>query len=80
MQDWHSLVSEYSKASPTNRSDRLVAIGGLAKALCTLEERHEDRPSSDTYLCGLWRQTFAQDLLWYISDSDSILIPRLRMQ
>jgi hypothetical protein len=54
---WHSIVERYSALKLTQETDRLPALSGLAM-----------RASSylGKYLCGLWHDTFIDDLLWRV--------------
>lgn len=59
--DWHKIVKEYTRMSLTVASDRLPALSGLASAMS------RQVTADDKYVCGLWRSTIAQDLLWHAS-------------
>jgi hypothetical protein len=63
--DWHKTVKEYTRMSLTVANDRLPALSGLVSVLsrgATLD---------DEYICGLWRSTMTQDLLWHRSSIKS---------
>ncbi|SCO91374.1 related to tol protein [Fusarium oxysporum] len=53
---WNSLVEEYTSCQLTFEEDRLVAFSGIARAVAKL--------TGDTYLAGIWLETWMQDLLW----------------
>ena len=56
---WYRLVVTYSKANLTFKSDRAIAIAGLASKFCNLLGL-----SPNDYLCGMWRSQLAHDLMW----------------
>jgi hypothetical protein len=53
---WDSMVSSFTHRKLSYESDRLPAISGLAKLLKIGPD--------DEYVCGLWRNTLARELLW----------------
>jgi hypothetical protein len=55
---WMSLVCTYSRLEMTYSSDKLVAIGGLAKKFAQPGNR---------YLAGLWSKSLIDDLVWFTS-------------
>lgn len=55
---WNGLVKEYTRCALTKRSDKLVAIAGLASLF------HER--SNDQYIAGLWRAHLAEYLVWRV--------------
>lgn len=66
-QMWRQIVVEYSPLALTVPSDKLPALSGLAEKMRS--------STKQTYLAGLWKETLALDLLWYI-DSQYALTPR----
>ncbi|PVH82367.1 HET-domain-containing protein, partial [Cadophora sp. DSE1049] len=56
---WWDMVERYSDMTLTEPSDKLVAIGGLAKVIQT--------QTGDEYVAGLWRQGLELQLLWWAS-------------
>ncbi|CZR52916.1 uncharacterized protein PAC_02793 [Phialocephala subalpina] len=55
---WKQTVEMYSRTQLTNRTDRLIALSGIAKNL---------RPHiGGDYLAGLWSKKLAGQLLWYV--------------
>ncbi|RMZ68497.1 Glycoside hydrolase family 61 [Pyrenophora seminiperda CCB06] len=58
---WRRIVAQYSRLHLTDVRDRLYAINGIAKAM----QDARNLVSKDTYLTGLWKESFAADLLWY---------------
>ncbi|KAK3303737.1 heterokaryon incompatibility protein-domain-containing protein [Chaetomium strumarium] len=57
LQTWRSLVQDYTQRKLTVSSDRLPAIGGIARELSRL--------TGMEYLAGLWKENMLQDLMWY---------------
>lgn len=56
---WRTMVATYTSLRLTKSTDRLPAIGGLAKDFAT---RRKSR-----YLAGLWEDTLNDDLLWSVT-------------
>jgi hypothetical protein len=54
-------VRQYSKCHLTKKSDKLVAISGIARYLSILGGPQD-------YIAGLWRQTLLPGLLWRCSE------------
>jgi len=59
---WRGIAAQYSGLQLTHPSDKLVAIGGLAKRFAEAD---------NDYLAGLWSKSLVQDLQW-ISYSQAI--------
>jgi hypothetical protein len=57
LQTWRGLVEDYTQRKLTVSSDRLPAIGGIARELSRL--------TGMEYLAGLWKENMLQDLMWY---------------
>jgi Heterokaryon incompatibility protein (HET) len=53
---WPHIINHYSQRKLTRSSDKLVAIGGLARLV------HET--SKDEYLGGMWRKNLEMQLCW----------------
>lgn len=53
---WRTVVSSYSALSLTKATDRLPALGGLARQTAASRQ--------STYFAGLWNDTLNDDLLW----------------
>ncbi|KAF2498574.1 HET-domain-containing protein [Lophium mytilinum] len=53
---WVGIVERYSESELTRNSDKLVAIGGLAK---TIRDH-----TQDDYVAGLWRKDLENQLRW----------------
>lgn len=53
---WCGIVRQYSAASLTKQSDRLIAISGLAK--------HFESALGDQYLAGLWKHDLLRGIGW----------------
>ncbi|KAI1094075.1 hypothetical protein F5B19DRAFT_84550 [Rostrohypoxylon terebratum] len=65
---WQSLIKEYSRRALSHRSDKLVAINGIASRMQVVLQ------DSDEYAAGLWRSQMHWQLLWCkssIQDKDS---------
>ncbi|KXJ88992.1 heterokaryon incompatibility protein-domain-containing protein [Microdochium bolleyi] len=62
---WRTLVSSYTALDLTKASDRLPAIGGVARQMSS-------RRFGDDYLAGLWRATLNDDLLWTVQASSDL--------
>jgi len=56
---WAQLVRVYSQCNLTRGSDKLVAIGGMAK------EMNRALGPNDRYLAGIWSGNILYQLLWY---------------
>ncbi|TVY17032.1 hypothetical protein LARI1_G005997 [Lachnellula arida] len=61
---WHDLVDEFTSRTLSQGSDRLPAISGLAGLM-----RFD---SEDEYVCGLWRNNLARELLWMVPSDLSL--------
>ena len=62
LQYWMHTVMDYTHRGMTVASDRLVAIEGIAQALC--------RHTKNKYYAGIWQQDFWLGLLWSISHTN----------
>lgn len=60
---WGNMVNSFTNRNLTYASDRLPAISGLANLLKT--------SPNDEYMCGLWRDTLARELLWEVESHSS---------
>jgi hypothetical protein len=69
---WNSLVKTYTQRNLTVRTDRILAISGLAQRCAVIH--------SDRYLAGLWLRSIEGSLLWTRGDSifDKKLVDRAR--
>jgi Heterokaryon incompatibility protein (HET). len=54
---WKDIVTEYSETDFTVKSDRTVAISGIATLI--------QRATKWNYLAGLWKETLVGDLCWF---------------
>ncbi|OAP59106.1 hypothetical protein AYL99_06404 [Fonsecaea erecta] len=59
---WDQVMETYSAGQLSRRSDRLVALSGIARKLQRRLIPH------DTYLAGLWKQDLPFELLWDVKD------------
>lgn len=77
---WSDLVTEYSRSALTRKSDRLMALSGIARA-CYLKRREFIRNISEakagvtvegtarresSYLAGLWGEELPCNLCWAV--------------
>lgn len=62
VRDWSTTVADYSACQLTKRSDRLVAIAGIARKLCPIVK--------DQYVAGLWAGSLPEALLWNLSHEE----------
>ncbi|KAK1635903.1 heterokaryon incompatibility protein-domain-containing protein [Colletotrichum phormii] len=58
---WNSIVESYTARSLSNPADRFNALAGLATRYLAAVSGYNQ------YMAGLWRATFAQDLLWRVA-------------
>ncbi|KAF5008720.1 hypothetical protein FDECE_5028 [Fusarium decemcellulare] len=65
---WRTMVCSYTALGITKPSDRLPAIGGLAKKMATSRKQ--------TYVAGLWANSLSDDLIWTIAQSEGEKKPR----
>jgi hypothetical protein len=61
---WRSIGVQYTGLSLTKPNDRLYALHGILSIIGSARQR----ASKDVYLAGLWQETLAFDLLWYLKD------------
>jgi len=59
MKHWYNLVGKYTHRKLTFPTDRILAISGIAELY--------GRVFGDEYLCGLWKSTLGDALLWKTS-------------
>ena len=59
---WQALVTLYSSLQLTYTEDKLPALSGLAKVFGIISRRD--------YIAGIWKQSFATDLAWYVGIKD----------
>ncbi|KAK3303794.1 uncharacterized protein B0T15DRAFT_496325 [Chaetomium strumarium] len=55
---WSLVVQQYSNCDLTIASDKLIALSGVA------HYHQRQLLGHDTYLAGLWRKTFIEELSW----------------
>lgn len=60
--DWTALIKMYSSLNLTHTEDKLPALSGLAKVFWGLTQ--------DDYIAGIWKQSFATGLAWYVDIRD----------
>ncbi|KAJ4371412.1 hypothetical protein N0V83_004629 [Neocucurbitaria cava] len=56
--DWRKLLLTYGRSEVTRKSDRLVAVAGIAARFSTI--------LNDEWIAGLWRETLPGNLLWSV--------------
>ncbi len=62
VEQWRSLVADYSRRSLTQPTDKLVAIQGLAKRILDMAEHFTS--VRDKYHAGLWESKLIGELCW----------------
>lgn len=62
--EWRHMVAEYMQLSLTYESDRLPALSGLAKQILPTR--------NGRYLAGLWEDSFFEDMMWFLTERDSM--------
>ena len=62
---WHHLVEDYTQLLLTYEKDIFPAVAGLARQMQLARQKS---PTSGQYAAGLWADTLAMDLLWYVID------------
>ncbi|KAI0845542.1 heterokaryon incompatibility protein-domain-containing protein [Daldinia vernicosa] len=62
--DWMTIISEYSTLELTYKTDKLIAIFGIASRV------QEALKDMDIYVAGLWRSQLPWMLLWWTRMSD----------
>lgn len=67
---WKKLVVRYSNMLLTVPSDKLVAIGGVARIFA--------KALHCAYLAGLWRSNLIEQLLWETASSEAVRVDRYR--
>ena len=63
-EQWLLMYNFYTARVLTNDSDRLVALGGLARRFAEIMKARFGR--HEQYLAGIWRGSLPRDLLWHI--------------
>lgn len=56
---WHQIVEEYSGYHISTTSDKLPALGGIARQYGTA------CPQLGRYVAGMWENTLIHDLMWF---------------
>lgn len=79
---WYDMVREYTTLDLSFGSDRLPAMAGLAKELeMNIMRSSLLRPEhGNLYVHGLWRDTFLQDILWFVDEPSNIQRKPLQRQ
>ncbi|OHE92819.1 heterokaryon incompatibility protein [Colletotrichum orchidophilum] len=55
---WHGVITEYTCLNLTFTGDMLPALSGLAHETAEV--------TKDTFLAGMWKRNFEQDLMWRV--------------
>ncbi|KAG8527274.1 uncharacterized protein KY384_008018 [Bacidia gigantensis] len=58
---WKDVLESYIDSRIASAEDRLTAVAGVASQL------HAHMQPGNTYLAGLWKDTFVQELLWSVN-------------
>ena len=53
---WARIVGDYSKGNLTKSSDKLIALGGIARII--------QNQTQDQYIAGMWRENLEDQLNW----------------
>lgn len=61
---WRELVTEYTRCSLTEPSDKSVAFSGIVK--------HMQTKTHDRYIAGMWREKLPWSLTWYVADDSQM--------
>lgn len=67
VQEWHMLVSQYSKCKLTYPTDKLIAFAGVAQSMIGARKDH--------YVAGMWERNLVYDLAWWRSTQDRKVFP-----
>ncbi|KAK1248889.1 hypothetical protein MKX08_007109 [Trichoderma sp. CBMAI-0020] len=60
---WVEVIKEYAKRPLTVATDRLPALGGIAKTTAVVKGY-----GTEEYLCGLWGKELESTLFWYLTE------------
>jgi hypothetical protein len=60
---WAEVIKEYAKRPLTVATDRLPALGGIAKTTAMKRGYHKEE-----YLCGLWEKELEDTFFWYLTE------------
>lgn len=61
---WSKMVEHYSSCGLTRKTDKLIALSGLATQLQLVQSQHPQSQAPDTYIHGLWSRDLHQQLCW----------------
>lgn len=59
---WHEVVQVYSQLQLTQPTDKIMAVDGVAQFMAPIRK--------STCLAGLWQDSFAWDLVWWVDMFD----------
>jgi hypothetical protein len=68
LQNWYSLLNEYTKRELSVETDKLPAVGGIAAEI--------QRITGVQYRAGLWQENLLHDLMWYTQAREWLARPR----
>ncbi|KAM0254379.1 hypothetical protein ACHAQJ_006848 [Trichoderma viride] len=71
---WAQVIGGYAKRPLTIATDRLPALGGIAKATAV-----EKGYGAEEYLCGLWEKELESTFFWYLSSPPGGPRPNIQM-
>ncbi|EPE26153.1 hypothetical protein GLAREA_02065 [Glarea lozoyensis ATCC 20868] len=61
---WERIVEEYSRCQLTFKTDKLVAISGIAQCI--------GRETGSSYIVGIWKKDFESQLCWHMADKRTL--------
>ncbi|ETS86453.1 hypothetical protein PFICI_00281 [Pestalotiopsis fici W106-1] len=61
---WSKIVEHYSSCGLTRKTDKLVALSGLATQIQLIQSQRPQSPALNMYVHGLWSVDFHQQLCW----------------
>lgn len=68
--EWPIIIRSFTRKNLSLRTDKLPALSGLAGWM--------QKQTGDDYLCGLWRNDLAFELLWYSDHQSNAIEPPYR--
>lgn len=64
---WNEMIDKFTNCRLTQKSDKLIALSGLAKDLSLQSILDSEYEHLGVYLAGLWRSKLCEQLLWKTS-------------
>jgi hypothetical protein len=68
---WNTIISRYMQHELTETQDVLPAVAGIAEAMSIALNSYQ-------YVAGMWKETLAEDLLWYVMQRRRTRHPQAR--